>query len=75
MIKAEIKKEIMITNKEIAQFLWEDGSLFEEIEGTLGDMLYDRYKMDYTSRSDAVEQLTNADYNEILIFLANKLIE
>ena len=73
MLKAEIKKEIMITNKEIAQFLLEDESIFDNINSILSDELYIKYKMDYDSRCDAVNQLTTADYVEILIFLANKL--
>ena len=73
MLKAEIKKEIMITNKEIAQILLEDESIFDNIDDILKDMLYTKYKMDYDSRCDAVNQLTSADYVEILIFLANKL--
>ena len=75
MLKAVIKKEIMITNKEIAQFLWKDGSFLEKIDETLGDMLYDEYEMDYDSRCDVVGQLTNADYVQILSALVNKLAE
>ena len=73
MIKAKITKEIMITNKEIAQFLLEDESIFDNINSILSDELYIKYKMDYDSRCDAVNQLTTADYVEILTFLANKL--
>ena len=73
MLKAEIKKEIMITNKEIAQILLEDESIFDDIDDILKDMLYTKYKMDYDSRCEAVNQITSADYVEILIFLANKL--
>lgn len=75
MLKAEIKKKIMITNKEIAQFLFTDGSLIDRMDEILEDMLYDEYKMDYDARCDAVGQLTPADYTEILVFLANKLSE
>ena len=75
MLKAVIKKEIMIMNKEIAQFLWEDGSFLEKIDETLEDMLYNEYEMDYDSRRDAVGQLTNADYVQILSALVNKLAE
>ena len=73
MLKAEIKKEIMITNKEIAQYLWKDGSILESIDGILEDMLYTDYKMDYDSRCNAVSELTNTDYAQILESLANKL--
>lgn len=73
MLKAEIKKEIMITNKEIAEILYRDGTILEQIDEILEDMLYDRYKMDYAARCDAVEQLTKADYAQILESLANKL--
>lgn len=73
MLKAVIKKEIMITNTEIAEFLWKDGSLFEHIDEILEDMLYDKYNMDYDSRRDAVSKLTNADYIQIIASLANKI--
>ena len=73
MIKAKITKEIMITNKEIAQILLEDESIFDNINSILSDELYIKYKMDYDSRCDAVNQLTTADYVEILESLANKL--
>lgn len=71
MLKAEMKKEIIITNKEIAQFLWKDGGLFESIDEILEDMLFDKYEMDYDSRRDAVNYLTTADYIQILESLAN----
>lgn len=74
MLKAEIKKEIIMTNKEIAQFLLEDGSFLDAINETLEDMLFDKYKMDYEVRADAIAELTIADYYEILISLANKLL-
>ena len=71
MIKAKITKEIMITNKEIAQILLEDESIFDGIDEILKDMLYTKYKMDYDSRCDAVAELTKADYIQILESLAN----
>lgn len=74
MLKAEIKKEVTLTNKEVAEFLWKDGSFLEQIDEILGNMLYDTYGMDCDSRCDALDELTAADYSEILIFLANKLI-
>lgn len=73
MIKAEIKKEITITNKEIAQFLLEDESIFDNINTILSDELYVKYKIDYDSRCDAINQLTTADYIQILESLADKL--
>ena len=73
MLKAEIKKEIMITNTEIAQFLLKNGCIFEHIDEILEDMLDDRYNMDYDSRCDAVSKLTNADYIQILESLANEM--
>ena len=73
MLKAEIKKEITITNKEIAQILLDNESIFDNINDILEKVLYDRYKMDYDARHDAVSQLTTADYIEILIHLANKV--
>lgn len=73
MLKAVIKKEVEITNKEIAQYLWVDGSVFESIDETLENMLYDKYDMDYPTRSGAVEKLTNADYIEILQGLADRI--
>jgi hypothetical protein len=73
MLKAKIEKEVMITNKEIAQFLFKDGTTLEKIDELLEDMLYDEYKMDYDSRCDAVSKLTNADYAQILESLANKI--
>lgn len=75
MLKAVIKKEIMITNEKIAQFLWEDGSFIEKIDEILEDMLYDRYEMDCDSSHDAIGQLTSADYAQILGALINKLAE
>ena len=73
MLKAQIKKEIAITNKEIAQYLWEDKSVLDNIRETLEDTLYIKYKMDYDARCIAVAELTKADYVEILVHLANKL--
>lgn len=75
MLKAEIKKEIMIRNKEIAHFLVKDGALLDRMSEILEDMLYDEYKMDYDTRCRAVAELTDADYTEILIFLAHELSE
>lgn len=73
MLKAEIKKEVKITNKEIAHFLYTDGSLLDHIAETLEDMLYDEYKMDYDTRCQAVAELTDADYTEILKILADMI--
>lgn len=73
MLKAEIKKEVMITNKEIAQFLYTDGSLLDHIAETLEDMLYDEYKMDYDTRCQAVAELTDTDYAEILKMFVDKI--
>lgn len=73
MLKAKITKEIMITNKEIAEFLWKDGSILDNIDDILKDMLYNEYKMDYDLRCDAVDALTIADYVQILEALVNKL--
>ncbi len=74
MLKAEIKKEIIMTNKEIAQFLLEDGSFLDMIREILDNMLFDKYKMDYEARDNAIDELTTADYYEILISFANKLL-
>ena len=73
MLKAVMKKEVTLTNKEIAQYLWNDGSIFESIDETLGNMLYEKYDMDYPTRCDAVERLTNADYIEILQGLVDRI--
>ena len=73
MLKAQIKKEITITNKEIAQYLWEDGSLLDHIDEVLEHMLYNEYRMDYGARCGAVEQLTPEDYTEILKTLADMI--
>ena len=73
MLKAQIKKEIIITNKEIAEFLYKDGDLLDHIDELLEDMLYNEYKMDYVTRVEAVGALTPADYIQILESLANKL--
>lgn len=73
MLKAVMKKEIMITNKEIAHFLFKDGGLFEDIDEILEDMLYEKYKMDCDSRHDAIKKLTTADYIQILAELANEM--
>lgn len=74
MIKVEIKKEITITNKEMAQFLLEDGSFLDMIREILEDMLFDKYKMDYEARDNAINELTTTDYYEILTSFANKLM-
>ena len=73
MLKAEIKKEIIITNKEIAQYLYEDEAFLEEMKEMLEDMLYLKYNMDLTARHDAVNELTGADYAQIFESLANKM--
>lgn len=73
MLKIEIKKEIKITNKEIAHFLFVDGSLLDHMDETLENILYDEYKIDYATRCDAVEQLTIEDYVEILKMFVDEL--
>lgn len=75
MLKAEIKKEVVMTNKEIALFLFEDESVLEDIEETLDDMLYNKYDMDYRTRCVALKKLTTKDYIEILRLLADKMEE
>lgn len=75
MLKAIIKKEVTLTNEELAQILLEDESIFDNIDDILSNMLYTEYKMDYDSRCDAVNQLTSIDYIQILRFLADKLEE
>ena len=74
MLKAEIKKEVIMTNKEIAHFLYNDGALLDEVDGILENMLYRKYKMDYDTRMDAVAQLTMEDYAEILKIFADDLL-
>ena len=73
MLKAEIKKEIIITNKEIAQYLYEDEALLCEVQGILEDMLYLKYNMDANARFSAVDKLTKIDYAQIFESLANIL--
>ena len=74
MLKVEVKKEVIMTNKEIAQFLLKDGSIIDDIVQILEDMLFDEYKMDYEAREKALDDLTTADFYEILISLANELL-
>lgn len=73
MLKAEIKKEVKITNKEIAHYLFIDGDLLEHMDEILENMLYEDYGIDYDTRCDAVAQLTVEDYIEILKMLADEL--
>lgn len=73
MLKAEIKKEITITNKEAAEYLWVDGGIFDSISEILEDMLHTEYDMNYDARRVAVGNLTDADYVEILKSLADKI--
>lgn len=75
MLKAEVKKEIIMTNKEIAQFLLEDGSVIDTINETFIDMLFDKYKMSSEAEWNVIDDLTMLDYANILIILANKLIK
>lgn len=75
MLKAKIKTEITMTNEEIAQLLLKDGSVLEAIDQTLDDMLFEKYKMDYEARNNAIDDLTIADYVEILRILASKLLK
>lgn len=74
MLKAEIKEEVIITNKEIAKYLCNEGSLFDHITETLEDMLYFKYKMDYDARCAAVAKLTKEDYVQIFKALADKIV-
>lgn len=73
MLKAIMKKEVTLTNKEIAQYLWNDGSILESMEENLVDKLHTEYGMDYDISHEAVDELTNADYVEILQSLADKI--
>lgn len=75
MLKAEIKTKIIITNEEIAEFLFKDGSLIDEINQILDDMLFDKYKMDYEARDNAIDGLTAIDYAEILRIFASKVLK
>lgn len=73
MLRIEIKQEVIMTNKEIANFLYADGRLIEYMGNVLEDMLYDRYKMDYEDRCYAVTTLTKTDYAQILRHLADRM--
>ena len=75
MLKAVIKKEITLTNAQLAQILLEDESIFDNIDDIFSNMLYNEYKMDYDSRCEAVSKLTSIDYVQILRILADKLEE
>ena len=69
----KIKKEINISNATIANDLFKDGSIFENIDENISDILCNQYEIDYSSSQDAVNQITSEDYVEILTFLAKKL--
>lgn len=73
MIKVEIKKEIMMTNEEIAEQLWNGNDIMMAIETCIADMLFNEYKIDYSYY--AIHQLMDGDYAQILEFLAKKLRE
>ena len=73
MLKAVIKKEIEITNKEIAHYLYNDGAFLDYINEIIDGMLYRKYRMDYMSRSDAIAELKAEDYAEILKALGDEL--
>ena len=75
MLKAVIKKEITLTNAQLAQILLEDESIFDNIDDIFSNMLYNEYKMDYDSRCEAMSKLTSIDYVQILRILADKLEE
>lgn len=75
MIKAQIKKEVEITNEEIAKIISRDGRVIDDIKQILDDWLYDEYKMYYDERCDALSDLTTIDYIEILKLLANEMAE
>lgn len=75
MIKAEIKKEIMMTNEEIAEHLWSGDDIMMAIESCIEDMLFDKYNISYSDNGVIVKQLTDRDYAQILEFLAKKLRE
>ena len=65
MLKAVIKKEINISDATIANDLIKDGSIFEDIDETISDILYNQYGVDYDSSCDTVESLNKQDYIEI----------
>lgn len=73
MIKVQIKKEVEITNEEIAKIISRDGRVIDGIRQILDDWLYDEYKMDYSERCDALSDLTTIDYIEILRLLSNEI--
>lgn len=75
MIKAEIKKEIMMTNEEIAEHLWNGDDIIMAIEDCIKDVLFNEYNISYSDNDVIVNQLTDRDYAQILEFLAKKLRE
>lgn len=75
MLKAVIKKEINISNATIANDLIKDGGIFEDIDETISDILYDQYGVDYDSSCDAVRSLKKQDYIEIFKNMVIKMEE
>lgn len=75
MLKAVIKKEINISNTTIANDLIKDGGIFEDIDETISDILYDQYGVDYDSGCDAVRSLKKQDYIEIFKNMVIKMEE
>ena len=73
MLRAEIKEEIIITNEELANYLFKDGQLIDYARELLEDMLWDEYKMDYDDRHDAVDELRPIDYAFMLRYIADRL--
>ena len=76
MLRAEIKKEVIITNEELANYLFQDGRLMDYMSELFEVMLYDGYNMDYEDRHNAVyEGLRPTDYAFILRNLADRMEE
>ena len=69
----EIKKEIIMSNATIANDLIKDGSVLESIDEIIGDILYNKYGVDYDSRCDATASLNTEDYIEIFRNMATKM--
>jgi hypothetical protein len=74
-MKVEVRKEINISNATIVNELIKDGTIIENLEENIGDILYQNYGVDYDSRCDAVSTLTTEDYIEIFQMMARKMKE
>lgn len=71
-MKIEVRKEINISPSQMAKKIVESGNLFDAIEQYMIDTLIEDYDISSDDASDAIYNLPNADFIEIIEAIVNE---